>query len=765
MQNSRSRSGFFLEHLVPIAVLSILLAYVYAFFFKVPYVGFFYNPSSDQITSVYVSADPGAALQKGDTILKVGSITREMFLADANQPFFERLRKGEIEEITVIRDGHETVIQWVFPGLNQEELLARLLNNWWLAFIFWIFGLAIQVFMRPHDGRWRLMVLANYLTSLWLIFGNLSAWQIWMSSVLLHGVTWLMLPVYLNLHWDFPKPLGKLPKAFWIAMYAVAALCAIGQITQLLPRSFYMLGFLLMLLGSLSLLIFHYAKQTDQRREVGFLIIALVIALAPSISLGIVGQLGNLPRAGPFALLALPLMPGAYFFVIYRRQLGGLELRANRVIAFFIYGAIFLTIAFPISLAISAFSADKSTAVTLSLAFTLLASIITALFFPSFQRWIEARLLGMPLPMARVLEQYAARIITSMDMEQLKRILCDEILPSFQIRQAALFQLKSETNLVPLFTVGVSTEQFPLPADVPVLLSAGRQTRTVTTDPVDVTICPWARLILRLTYEGELTGFCLLGQRDPDDYYAAAELPTLQALMDQTALALKNIEQADHLRALYMADIERQEIGQNRLALELHDEVLGQMALLAISVADSVLSPAFEKAYQSATDRIRQIVAGLQPTMLNYGLQPALDELADSIMDLGTGIRVELEIPAATIRYSVTTELHIFRIAQQACQNVLQHARARNLLIKGKLEQAQGELVVEDDGVGFAAEAPIDLLGLLANRHFGLAGMYERAALIGATMTVESSPGHGTRVRVTWRSEQLKAEQPQLMPA
>ena len=104
------------------------------------------------------------------------------------------------------------------------------------------------------------------------------------------------------------------------------------------------------------------------------------------------------------------------------------------------------------------------------------------------------------------------------------------------------------------------------------------------------------------------------------------------------------------------------------------------------------------------------------------------------------------------VRYPPTIELHIFRIVQQACQNALQHAQAGTIIITGSLETNAGELVVEDDGVGFPSGEPLDLPGLLANKHFGLAGMFERAALIEANMTVEPGSVRGTRVRVNWRS-------------
>ncbi len=748
------RSLHLAEGLFPSGIFALLLAFTYAFFFKVPYSGFDFNPSNGEIIAIYVVANPAAALRTGDMVVEIGPVSRTRYAADARQVFFEDTKRGDVVDIVVERGGRRVTVPWIFPGFNQPEFISRLFNNWWLAFIFWSFGLASQLFLRPKDSRWRLLIAANYLTSIWLIAGNLSAWQIWGSSVLFHAVTWLAVPVYLNLHWDFPKPLGRMPVLIWCILYLVAVLLAVGQLGQFLPRNFYLFGFLLMLAGSITLLAVHFARQPEQRREVGLLVVAILIAMAPSISLGIVKSFGNFPPVGSLALLALPIVPGAYFFAVYRRQLGGLELRANRITILFIYGAVLLTISIPMAFMINSWSRDAGTAIAIGLLFTLLVSLSSAVIYPYFQRWVEHRALGMPLPPARVLELYTAHIVTSMETEQLRRVICDEVLPSLLIRQIALLRLDDVQNPIPVCKLGVTEMQLPSSAEIPALLAESGRVRSPLSDREDDRPCPWVRLILKLSLAGKPVGLCLLGRRDPDDFYAATEIPTLQALMDQTALALMNIEQAEHLHALYMADIERHEAERNHLALELHDDVLGQMALLAMSAGDNVASAQFNQAYQSATEHIRQIVNGLRPAMLSYGLQPALDELADDIGAIGSGIIVRMELPPNEIRYPPMTELHLFRIIQQACQNALQHARAKTICITGNLEPERIELTVEDDGIGFATGEGLDLPGLLTNKHFGLAGMYERAALIGAVATIETNQNGGTRVRVIWRSKE-----------
>jgi signal transduction histidine kinase len=69
-------------------------------------------------------------------------------------------------------------------------------------------------------------------------------------------------------------------------------------------------------------------------------------------------------------------------------------------------------------------------------------------------------------------------------------------------------------------------------------------------------------------------------------------------------------------------------------------------------------------------------------------------------------------------------------------------------VISGKLLPQQFELDIEDDGTGFEAGRELQLESLLAARHFGLAGIVQRAALIGADVKFESTPGAGTKVRI-----------------
>ncbi len=142
--------------------------------------------------------------------------------------------------------------------------------------------------------------------------------------------------------------------------------------------------------------------------------------------------------------------------------------------------------------------------------------------------------------------------------------------------------------------------------------------------------------------------------------------------------------------------------------------------------------------------------------MLNYGLTLGLHGLTDEIGSQVKGdIEVNIQLPENQIRYPAEVELHLYRIVQQACQNALKHSQATSLCISGNLSENQVELQVADNGIGFDVSKGVDINTLLEGKQFGLAGMYERAALIGAQLQIASIPEQGTQVKVAWKGNKV----------
>jgi PAS domain S-box-containing protein len=219
-------------------------------------------------------------------------------------------------------------------------------------------------------------------------------------------------------------------------------------------------------------------------------------------------------------------------------------------------------------------------------------------------------------------------------------------------------------------------------------------------------------------------------------------------------LELNNFQQAERLHKLYEGDVERSEKRRLQLALDLHDIVLNQLAILRLSVDDSHVTQNFHQAYDQVTRRLREIVTDLRPPMLSYGLKPAIEGLADNMVDRNRdtlNVAIDLQIEGEA-RYTESIEQHLFRIVQEACENALRHSRATQVRVSAKLQAESVWLSVEDNGNGFKSGGRIELDDLLVNKHFGLVGMMERAMLIGAKVEINSFPNDGTRIAITWNN-------------
>jgi len=741
-----------LTQAVPWLVLAALITFTYAWLVEVPYAGFTFT--RDIVLNNYFPSETEYSLQSGDQLLKVGELDWQRFQDDIGLVPFDGVKPGDSVPIIVQRDGQIFQIDWVYPGFTQTEFIERLGSQWAMAYIFWVVGTATFLLVRPKNALWQLLVTFNYLTALWLAIGSgVSRSHVWGSAIIVRCVIWLSVFVYLHLHWTFPKPLKRLPHLVWWISYGTAGLFVLMQIFQLLPQSAYYFGFLLAIAGSLLLLVLHYLLQKEYRKSVRFVFLAAGFALFPSVFLGVIlssGTFNPLTLVGT-SLLTLPILPFAYFYAIYRRQFGGLELRANRLISTYLF-LVTLFFVFLILIPLTGIDPDApGQPVLIALGAAFLATILTLVAYNPFRRFIEYHVLGMPLPPTHLLQAYTDRITTALETERVVELLRDEILPSLLVRQSALLGFDPNHRPTVIYAQGVTEEQVPTSEALASLMSQALQYRLPLSNeevPLD-----WVRLVVPLEFGESPIGVWLLGRRDPDDYYAQSEIGVLASLANATAIALTNVSQAENLRALYQADISRYEAERETLARNLHDEVLNQLGSLYLGLEGLSLPPSFHESHQQLSDDLRKLVYGLRPPLLNYGLTTALEGLIDDLNERRSR-QTELlnDLPSSSARFEPDVELHIFRIVQQACENALRHADAQTIHLHGHVAPDHIDLTVEDDGIGFSLAQPPDLASLLAQGHFGIASIFERAALIHARLQIESHPGGGTRLHVHWRS-------------
>ncbi|MCE1252234.1 MAG: ATP-binding protein [Anaerolineae bacterium] len=374
----------------------------------------------------------------------------------------------------------------------------------------------------------------------------------------------------------------------------------------------------------------------------------------------------------------------------------------------------------------------------------LIAGVIALMGYQPFKNFFDRFVLGISLAPESLIKTYSGKITTSLELDALQQLILEEVMPSLLVRQFAQLKLSSD-QLQLMFSMRVNDHMLPGDHHSGLLAQAALNNGAKIPEGLP----GWIRLVIPLDISNERRGYWLLGQRDPDDHYTSEDVDIIRALADQTTLAMINIDQAEALRALYFADIDRTEAERLHLAAELHDDVLNQLAVLSNSLNDA--SPASLEAYEKASFRIRNIIKGLRPAMLNYGLAPAFEAMADELNDRNNNHPcVSVEIEASLYRYNERVELSLFRIVQQACNNAIRHAESSNIYVSGYLLEDSVELKVRDDGKGFEEGNQINLARLLEHKHFGLAGMFERAALIGAELKVNSQPGNGSLFTLTW---------------
>jgi signal transduction histidine kinase len=748
------------EHTLPSLIVAILLIYTYAKFFQHPYLGF-RTDSRGSVILIFAYEGAENALQIGDRILQVDSEYWEDYQSDLRRMIFTRTSRGEVVSLLVERDGQQFIIPWISTGPTFNEIIDLVVSEGWLAFFFWIAGTLTLLNLRPKDIRWRLMIAFNYLTSIWLVVGSgVSIYHIWGSAILLRMAVWLCVPVYLHLHWVFPRTLGKLPGAVLWLVYLGAGALAIAEWFQALPLGLYFSGFLLAMAGSLILLFVHAVLQPGTRRDLRLLLVVALVAFIPSIALGIIGGIlgdafGSLPAwIGGGAILSLPLLPLAYFYAAYRRQLGNAELRINRLISIYLFLTLLAAVLLPPVILTAARFYSPGATMILAMTSSIFAALMVLWGYPFFQRFLERRIYGIPLPSKPLLETYSTQITTSISLPDLIQVLHEEVLPTLLIRQFAFLQL-DQGSLKLLSTMGLKEQQVPKEQDVPYLMNQAGVYRSPDLASRDRPF-PWVRLILPLKLGDQLLGFWLFGRRDPDDFYSQLEIPVLGSLANLTAIALSNVLQTEHLKAMYEANIDRYEQERLRLARDLHDSILNEMAALLMRGDAPVFSPAFQQAFEVLTEKLREIVNNLRPPMLAYGLNLALEDFAENLMERSQdSVEFVADVQAdGEWRYPEVVENNLYRIVQEACENALRYAQAKRITIFGRLRQQELDIRIEDDGIGFSSEISLKLDEMLANKHFGLAGMYERADLIGADISIHSQPNQGTKIQLTWKSKE-----------
>lgn len=200
--------------------------------------------------------------------------------------------------------------------------------------------------------------------------------------------------------------------------------------------------------------------------------------------------------------------------------------------------------------------------------------------------------------------------------------------------------------------------------------------------------------------------------------------------------------------------LETQENERQRIAQELHDETI-QTLLVILSHTETLISSDYHEMSEvkenamrirdttiNAVEYLRRLSLDLRPSILdNLGLIPALRWLVDRI-NTDCNINSQIIITGTERKLSSKVESIIFRIVQEALNNIKRHSKADNAVVTLEFTDTLLKMKIQDDGQGFSVP---EELGRFVNKgSLGLIGMQQRISSLGGAFQIYSSPGEGT---------------------
>jgi two-component system sensor histidine kinase UhpB len=215
-------------------------------------------------------------------------------------------------------------------------------------------------------------------------------------------------------------------------------------------------------------------------------------------------------------------------------------------------------------------------------------------------------------------------------------------------------------------------------------------------------------------------------------------------------------------RQVYISKVlESQENERLRIAQELHDDTI--QTLLVIANRAETLVPAGDDMREvrknaewirdttlETVEGLRRISLDLRPSILgDLGLVPALRWLVDR-MNKESGINTRIMVNGKKRKLSPEAEITIFRITQEALNNVKRHSRATEAVVTLEFTpEGCLRISIEDNGQGFRPPKKFDRLA--SSGKLGLIGMHQRIDFLGGTFAIRSKPGEGTLLLIEAR--------------
>ncbi len=693
-----------------------------------------------------------AGIRAGDVIRAVNGVPFESYDV---APRERRAEVGESAVLLVERDGHAMDRRVPFVSATQVALLDLVVAVG-VAVVFWGAG-AIVLWRRFHRLEARFffllaeaMALGVLMPPLDLINWYPSSSPITATSLIAVGVSG---PLLFHYHISYPVVLGSerdrrlaLAGSYGAVAVAGAGYLMAAQEWLFNPVAVIRVGvvvFLLEVFAAVAAAIYVYARRapSEGRRRLRVVTAGTAFSLTAATALYIVPAavrgLILAPESVVRLLLLVPLM--SYVLAIVRHGLFDIDRLLNRAALYGLLSLGVFSLYLGLLIMVERFVGGGLMAHTGAVAgLALLVGLSFSWTRARVQGLVDRLFYGGWYDYPAVVETVSNALAGSLQRSQLGAVLTEQVPDLMHLEEGRLWI--GEADDVPPSCDHALQRSFPL------------------------------------RFRGDVRGLWTVGPRADGDPYSAVDERILETLARQAEIALSNIllvetlqEQLEAIRAsretLSRAQrrlLHSREEERARLARELHDGPIQALVGLKLEVGFLLDSSVEERSQaavalegircevQTLLAELRQVCAELRPPILDtLGLGAAVQALTED-WSAECGVPVDLELASDGVLRSLDDRVavNLYRIVQEALCNARRHAAAERVTVR--LAGKDGPLVlsVRDDGRGFVV--PDDFADLAAAGHFGLAGIGERADLMGASWVLKSAPGKGTALRVTW---------------
>ena len=721
-----------------IPLVPALVGYVLYFQRHTPVLDFGLDGRTGRVLSVpQESFADWAGLQPGDLILSVDGV-----------PFSEWLEPAPGNyAVEIERAGRRLTLELPVVPLVRVNI-APLLSGVLVALVFWGTGvLLLWRRLRREDVR-ILFLLAQVFAVAGLLLlafpgGTRPQWMTTLTLVCFH----LSAPLLLHHTLTFPVPLGSPTRrrTGLGLIYGLALVILLGTLRQGGPWT--RLGVIyttLEVVAAIGVLIYVYIRRAtpDGRRRLRLVVAGNLLAGIPALLLYLLPAIAGSSYRLPEWMMGLSLVaaPLSYLYATVRHNLFGIDRLLNRALVYALLSLGILLLYLGAFAAIYRFMpADPLVQTVVATGLTLLVGLSFNRLRAQAQRLVDRFFYGGWYDYASVVERASNELARTLDRDRLVDVLTRQVPTMMHLRSGHL-EIGEPGNLSPGgASPSATTVRFPL------------------------------------AFREQVWAVWTAGPRQDGDDLTATDRRILQTVARLAEVALGNVllietlrHQLNEVRAIQRQLLRSREEERSRLARELHDSpvqlLVGlniQLGLLLAGMASGAPDPShlsrelggIQAQIRQLLADLRQVCAELRPPMLDaLGLGAALRALLDD-WSAQRGAEVQAELPPDETLRALPDEVsvNLYRVVQEALTNVARHADASRVGLRLAWEGDRLILAVQDDGQGFVV--PPNPHDLVAEGHFGLAGMQERVALIGGTLTVESAPGRGTTVRVVWQPQ------------